>query len=728
MSGYGAGLFEQHQALLEASAISPEVAHERGYVTADTKAQVARLGFKAYQQRAPGLLIPVWDERGQVALHQYRPDNPRHTDAGKLVKYETPGGTRMVVDVPPRVRERLGNPAVPLWLTEGVRKADAAATAGLACLALLGVWNWRGANSDGGKTALAFWESVALNGRLVYVAFDSDVMLNRAVHGAVVRLGAFLRRRGAEIAYVYLPAGPGGAKVGLDDHLAAGGTVDDLVKLASAEPLERPLLDEDAPPPEGEPEMSGSMVERRPTPPRRTLAEVEETWRRYLAGDGEHDLVPLHVVLACYAANLHLDGDPVWLMLVAGSSGGKTEHATSLVRLPGVTLRSTITGEAALLSGTSSKERAEHATGGLLREVGKRGLLVLKDFTTILSLHRETRAQVLAALREVYDGKWSRSVGTDGGQTLEWAGKLGLVACCTSVLDQAHGVIAMMGDRYVILRLSPSGRRDRGRRALAHAGREARMRAALADAVTGLFADGKAPAAAHELDEEISDRLVTLADLVTLARSPISRDFSGEINLVLDPEQPTRLVKQLAGLYRGAGTIGLDRMRSWELVLRVGLDSIPQLRRRVLEYLAMGNQVTTTRVAAAVAHPVKTTRRALEDLTAHGVLVRTGQGPGKPDLWEIEPEMSAAWKAVHAPLCTLPDETGSLPPGAADDALTSDVAQVAHVADTPSEGDPAGGGWTYDQPLVPCVRCGTNTSNRYRGEPLHMLCAKRAER
>ena len=61
-------------------------------------------------------------------------------------------------------------------VTEGVRKVDAIVSKGMTAIALLGVWNWRGTNQQGGKTALADWEAVALNGRPVYLCFDSDVM------------------------------------------------------------------------------------------------------------------------------------------------------------------------------------------------------------------------------------------------------------------------------------------------------------------------------------------------------------------------------------------------------------------------------------------------------------------------------------------------------------------------------------------------------------------------
>jgi hypothetical protein len=41
---------------------------------------------------------------------------------------------------------------------------------------------------------------------------------------------------------------------------------------------------------------------------------------------------------------------------------------------------------------------------------------VLKDFGSVLSMHPETKAETLAALREVYDGAWARHLGTDGGR------------------------------------------------------------------------------------------------------------------------------------------------------------------------------------------------------------------------------------------------------------------------------------------------------------------------
>ena len=184
-----------HQLFTE-SGIAPDVAHERGWLTATTKAQMKRFGFGLSQQNVPALVAPIWNVHGEIALYQARPDFPRIKN-DKPHPYEFPGGAAMTIDVHPRIRHMMSDPSVPLYITEGTKKADSAISRGLCCIALLGVWNWRGSNSFGGKTALPDWEFIALNGRRCYIVFDSDVMVKPAVHAALVRLKSLLDSRGA---------------------------------------------------------------------------------------------------------------------------------------------------------------------------------------------------------------------------------------------------------------------------------------------------------------------------------------------------------------------------------------------------------------------------------------------------------------------------------------------------------------------------------------------------
>ena len=133
-----------------------------------------------------------------------------------------------------------------------------------------------------------------------------------------------------------------------------------------------------------------------------------------------------------------------------------------------------------------------------------------------------------------------------------------------------------------------------------------------------------------------------MADLASLARSPVERDDRREIELVGDPEAPTRIAKQLAQRYRGLLWIGLDDRTAWRTVARVALDSIPKLRRAVIEALADGTALTTREVAGVVDHPKTTTERSLEDLDAHGVVDSHGDEKGQAFTWSLAPQARGA--------------------------------------------------------------------------------------
>jgi hypothetical protein len=228
-----------HLAMLcEGSAICEEVILARGYRTVDNPGELAELGFGTGQRRR-GLLMPLHTTDGRNSLCVLRPDCPRErrnkdTGVTKVLKYELPAGCAVRLDCPPICQPMLKDPGVTLWVTEGQKKADALASKGACSIALLGVWNFKGRNSFGGTTFLADWDHVALDGRSVRIVFDSDIMTKAPVRAALERLTEHLQRKGAHVTAVYLPNGPNGQKMGVDDFFAKGHTLADVEALVEA--------------------------------------------------------------------------------------------------------------------------------------------------------------------------------------------------------------------------------------------------------------------------------------------------------------------------------------------------------------------------------------------------------------------------------------------------------------------------------------------------------------
>lgn len=376
----------------------------------------------------------------------------------------------------------------------------------------------------------------------------------------------------------------------------------------------------------GEAPKSGSRQQRRAQEraqakaERRSLPQVVETFSRWLyLPDPDYVIA----VLGALAANV-LPGDPTWLMVVGPSSGGKTEPIIACRDVADTRLVSALSNESALLSGTSKRERQADATGGLLREIGGFGVLLLKDFTSILSMPRDPRAQLLAALREVYDGGYVRRIGSDGGRTLAWEGKCGMIAGCTEAIDTAHAVMSAMGERFLLYRLPAIDGELQAQRALANAGAEGSMRDELAAAVAGLFAGIEIPDTLPAMAAEARARLVALGTLAARARSGVERDGrTREIELVYSSEAPARLTAMLGRLYTGLRVIGTDAPTAWRIVAKSALDCMPKNRRAVFDALAAAaDWRQTDQLALAVRLPTTSVRRSVEELTAHGVAER----------------------------------------------------------------------------------------------------------
>ena len=359
-------------------------------------------------------------------------------------------------------------------------------------------------------------------------------------------------------------------------------------------------------PPPPDPGMGGSDVsgKRSETLHSSGLKDVLDAFNELLLLP-DHGAV--HVALAGIVAN-YAEGDPVWPLLVGPSGSGKTEVVTSITRAPSVWALSSLTPQT-LLSGFERK--GEPAS--LLLQIGKFGVLAFKDLTTVLTMHREARGQIIGQLREVADGKTEKSFGN--GLRLEWEGKIGFLAGVTPIIDEQHSFVSVMGERFILYRMPEVARSDIARRSLARRGHEPELRQRIKAAV-GEFLTEFVGCGRLDLPESFTEPLIVLSDIVTRARSGVARDgYSRDLLYMPEPEAPTRLAKQLAQLGAAALAIGLDEAETWRLIRKVGWDSVPAVRCAVIDCLSRQSEaVSLATIQEETGLPERTIARVAEDI------------------------------------------------------------------------------------------------------------------
>jgi len=215
------------------SAIAPDILDDSGARTITDGRQLP-CGFTNRQrERGSGILFMGHRPNGKT-FYVFRPDEPDPDNPG--LKYEATckklGGPGNVLYVHPEQRHLIDDTSVPVVFVEGIKKAlsiiTAARAAGAAVLvvAISGVWNWL---SDGKPISDMF--DIPVEGRKVYVCFDSDVFSNPDISDAARRFAGHLIGCGADVYLSYLPDRADGSKTGADDFLSCGRTYRELMAL-----------------------------------------------------------------------------------------------------------------------------------------------------------------------------------------------------------------------------------------------------------------------------------------------------------------------------------------------------------------------------------------------------------------------------------------------------------------------------------------------------------------
>ncbi len=228
----------------------------------DDKPLIANLlGWKWYSH-TPGWYVlscdPITGKRGKDG--QFKPDTPikfpDNDDTQKYISFPKGGKSSAVyvvlmlddwikiadkIGVPiedddiDESRDDLGfwlwvlnHPELPIYFTEGAKKAGCLLSHGWIAISISGVWS--GQQGKGKKLHPSIAPFI-VPGRRIYTAFDSDILQNLNVEGALRQLGHLIKREKAEVFVCQwsLDAGKG-----VDDYIVGGGDFQTVVNDALA--------------------------------------------------------------------------------------------------------------------------------------------------------------------------------------------------------------------------------------------------------------------------------------------------------------------------------------------------------------------------------------------------------------------------------------------------------------------------------------------------------------
>jgi hypothetical protein len=256
-------LSPKHLAELRASSLTDATILANGYYTERDPQKIADILNWDRPARSLGecLCIPYLDADGKplpvidretgeiirdangepVPFIRVKPDRPRKDKKknGKVYKYESRRGARNHTYVPRAAWALLADPAATVIVTEGEKKACAAAQAGHACVAIPGVDNWSlprvkgpGGVKLGPREMLPSLRDV-VRGRRVTICYDADAAGNENVRRAEWALALALTEACGGVLVARLP--DPGAK-GIDDHIIRHGAENFGAVLAAATP------------------------------------------------------------------------------------------------------------------------------------------------------------------------------------------------------------------------------------------------------------------------------------------------------------------------------------------------------------------------------------------------------------------------------------------------------------------------------------------------------------
>lgn len=369
------------------------------------------------------------------------------------------------------------------------------------------------------------------------------------------------------------------------------------------------------------------------------------------------DIEALEIALSIATSHYDLTAAPVWAFIVGPSGSGKTRIIIeSVAGLPDAHKMGDLTPQT-FISGFAKRGHGQ----GFLKRLGSSGILLFKDFTTLMSKRAEARAEIAAQMRELYDGVFNKETGAGTSET--WQGKVSVLAACTPAIERQWGVLRDLGERFVTVRWRREDGIISGRRALEQRFKDGSIDKTTRELAYNLVDPATLDKTPIEIPESLSEPLLHLAEMVAIARANVYRENGhGEITDIAEPESPARFAKCLAVVLNGYArmlrrTPGLEDYR---LVNRVAWDSIPAQRADILSSIPIDGAATFAELTERTGIPETTLERQLENLAALKALIGEGGEGATLKRWRFTDSYTNVRKVALGPLPHI-STTGVIP-------------------------------------------------------------------
>lgn len=338
----------------------------------------------------------------------------------------------------------------------------------------------------------------------------------------------------------------------------------------------------------------------------------------------------IKIMLACVVSQ-SMDGPPVWVFLVGPPGSAKTAILASLNTFSKIYSTSSLTVHA-LISGANWKESMDPSLIPKLN--GK--IMVVKDFTSILSMRDTEKEEIFGILRDAYDGKCGKVFGN--GVERNYVSRFTVLAAVTPRIYDMSSQHTALGERFLKYavgdNLQHAAEKDIISRAIQNINSEAKMNDEFQDVVSAFLDRTVNLTYVPSIPDAIEKQIIALAMFGARLRGSVSRDAYRNEIMTSRPsaEIGSRLGIQLAKLAKSLAmvqnrkTVNADDVR---LLKKVVLDTIPQRNEDLFRHMLRlcvtpQSTVTTATLSAATRYPMATVSRLLQDMDVLDIVVKKG--------------------------------------------------------------------------------------------------------